>query len=569
MKDFINRRIVLGTLASAVLTACNAIKSPPQSRSSSNGETKDITSVYLHGVASGDPSSDSLVIWTRISVSVPAPASPLSITWELSESPQFSLLTAHGKVVTNVDKDFTVKATPAGLKPGKTYYYRFIYADVISPIGRTKTLRLSNTDRYGIALASCSNFAFGYFNAYDAIAKDPEIDLVLHTGDYIYEYGADGWGADTARTLGRVHQPAHEITSLNDYRLRHAQYKTDLGSQAMHAAHPMVCCWDDHESANNPWLNGAQNHQENEGDWSKRRAASVQAYYEWMPIRDPGSLEKRLAFSRVYKIGNLANLVTLETRHTARAQQIDYQQQAQHIQSPEDAERFKRDVIGAANRPMLSSQTETLVTQTFDSSASNNQPWRLLGNASPIARMLVPDVEKMGILEGESSEQLESNAAKELTWKGKHNLPFYTDTWDGYPWARQQFYQACQSVNATDMIFLTGDSHSFWMNQLADDNGISMGVELGTAGVSSPGDFVDGGWRPNIADKLDRAFEREMKEVVWTDNLHQGYVKLKLTHQTATASFIAVSTILEPNYTSSVLKRCVIERSNGHAEFAS
>ena len=569
MKHLINRRIVLGTLASAVLTACKATQSPPQLQSSSHSQTSDIKSVYLHGVASGDPSSDSLVIWTKISTAMPVPTSPLSITWELSESPHFSTLTAHGKVLTNVDKDFTVKAIPAGLRPGKTYYYRFIYADVVSPIGRTKTLPLGNINSYGIALASCSNFAFGYFNAYDAIAKDTEIDLVLHTGDYIYEYGADGWGADTAKTLGRVHHPTHEITSLNDYRLRHAQYKTDLGSQAMHAAHPMVCCWDDHESANNPWLNGAQNHQENEGDWSKRRAASVQAYYEWMPIRDPGSLEKRLDFSNVYKIGDLANLVTLETRHTARAQQIDYRQHAQHIQSSEDAERFKRNVIGAANRHMLSSKTEALVTQTFDSSSSSNQPWRLLGNASPIARMLVPDVEKLGILEGENSEQLESIAAKALKWKGKYKLPFYTDTWDGYPWARQQFYQACQSVNATDMIFLTGDSHSFWMNQLADDNGISMGVELGTAGVSSPGDFVDSGWQPNIANKLDRVFERELKEVVWTDNFHQGYVKLSLTPQTATASFIAVSTILEPSYTSSVIKRCVIERSNGHAEFVS
>jgi len=311
-------------------------------------------------------------------------------------------------------------------------------------------------------------------------------------------------------------------------------------------------------------VGGAQNHQpDTEGSWLLRRAASVQAYYEWMPIRDPGTLDKRLAFSRAYKIGDLANLVTLETRHTARAEQIDYWQHVESIQSKEDAERFKRDVIGASGRPMLSKQTEALVMQNFSTPESTPVPWRVLGNACPIAKMLVPDIAGLGIIAGERLEQLESIAAKALLWKGKYNLPFYTDTWDGYPWAREQFYQACQSVDATDMIFLTGDSHSFWINQLQDNSGKSMGVELGTAGISSPGSFVESGWSQAVAEKLDRVFEEQVKEVTWTNNFHQGYVRLNLTRERAKASFIAVSTVLKPNYTVKVIKQSNFARVNG------
>ncbi len=196
-------------------------------------------------------------------------------------------------------------------------------------------------DRLGIALASCSNYAFGFFNAYDAIAKDPAIDFVLHTGDYIYEYGQDSWGGEVSRLIGREHQPAHEIVSLADYRMRHAQYKSDSGSRAMHAAHSLLACWDDHESANNPWTDGAQNHQpETEGDWAQRRAASIQAYFEWMPVREPEWLEQkgrsRMQFWRGYSFGDLATLFTLETRHTARAKQIDYMEFAQSASETDD-----------------------------------------------------------------------------------------------------------------------------------------------------------------------------------------------------------------------------------------
>ncbi|GAA6136287.1 alkaline phosphatase [Arenicella sp. 4NH20-0111] len=566
MKRFYDRRFVLSAMASAVLSACSSrpqVSHPNVDSATGHSKNKN-ANFYRHGVASGDPASDSVVLWTRLSVA--STNSDANVSWELAESPDFNSLVAQGDCLTNKEKDFTVKVIPSRLNPGTTYYYRFVFRGSPSPVGRTKTLPTGRVEKYGVALASCSNFAFGYFNAYDAIAKDTNVDLVLHTGDYIYEYGAQGWGSEVAQKLNRVHEPAHETITLDDYRTRHAQYKTDKGSQAMHAAHPLVSCWDDHESANNPWLSGAQNHQtKTEGEWTDRRAASVQAYYEWMPIRDPKSMDERLAFSRAYKIGDLADLVTLETRHTARAEQINYLNYTDKINSIEDANRFKSMIIGAPGREMLSRRTEQLVKDTFTS--TQHRPWRLLGNASPIARMLVPDINKLKILEDERPEQLETKAAKALKWKAKYNLPFYTDTWDGYPWARQKFYEACQSVDATDLIFLTGDSHSFWMNQLNDDHGTPMGIELGTAGITSPGDFIESGYSGDVARKLDRAFESQLDEVVWTDNFHQGYVRLNLTQSNAKTSFIAISTVEETNYTISTLKETVIERGHNGVQF--
>ncbi|RBP51341.1 alkaline phosphatase D family protein [Arenicella xantha] len=579
MKSFLQRRAVLGLIASSVLAACKPSSTKPSGNASTDASVKQAessltnhwraakqltSSMFQYGIASGDPAADSVVIWTHVNANAPA-----LVDWEVSLSPDFKELVSHGQVTTDAEQDFTVKAIPANLKSGTAYYYRFKFANTLSPVGRTKTLPVGSLNQYGIALASCSNYAFGFFNAYDAIANDSKVDLVLHTGDYIYEYGADGWGAETAQQIGRVHEPAHEIVSLADYRARHAQYKTDQGSLAMHATHPMVCCWDDHETANNPWIGGAQNHQaDTEGEWADRRSASVRAYYEWMPIRDPHTLDERLAFSRAYRIGDLANLVTLETRHTARAEQIDYLKYFEGIQSMADAERFTQDVIAEPGRRMLSSETEALVQQEFAPTEGTMQPWHLLGSASPIARMLVPDVLSMGVLDGEPPEQMESFAAQALVWKGKYNMPFYTDTWDGYPWARQRFYEACQSVSATDLVFLTGDSHSFWINKISDDSGVAMGVELGTAGISSPGDFVESGWSRPVAEKLDRLFESQLDEVIWTDNLNQGYVRLDLGREQAEASFVAVSTVLEPNYTSRVIKRSVIQRNDNALQFA-
>ena len=545
----INRRNTLALLAGgAAASACATTDTNDQTLKASSPSTAK----FKHGVASGDPLTDSVVLWTRITTDTERE----TVRWQLSETNTFETILAQGGAEAAIEADHTVKVIPEGLQPGKTYYYRFIAGDETSMTGRTKTLPTGSLDKLGIALASCSNYAFGYFNAYDAIAKDEAIDIVLHTGDYIYEYGGpQGWGHETAITIGRPHDPPYEIVSLDDYRRRHAQYKSDRGSQAMHAAHAFVACWDDHESTNNPWKDGAQNHQpETEGDWETRRAASLQAYYEWMPIREPGPGLTRADFWRTYSFGDLATLITLETRHTARGKQIDYGDYIDTLQTQEDRDRFMAEVINDPNRKMISGGMEEELVSGLSASVQSDQSWQVIGNASPIARMLVPDVEAFGLDPTEAPAGQVPGAGANLLWKAKWNLPFYTDTWDGYPVAREAFYNTCKSVGANGLLVLTGDSHSFWANTLFDREGRSMGVEIGTAGISSPGDFVETGWSLETAEKLDRIFEQGLNEVRWTDNLHQGYVRIVLTPTKADVAYIAVDNLFTETYKTKVLR---------------
>lgn len=529
----LTRRTTLAGLSA--LTIASGASSAPQA----------VSALFPHGIASGDPDATSIVLWTRIT----APASSIEIECELASDAGFRRIIWSGRCTTGPDCDFTVKVVADGLAPGGHYFYRFRALGETSPVGRTRTLPVGHLDRLGIALASCSNFAFGHFNAYDAIARDTAVDFVLHTGDYIYEYGADGWGGEAARKLGRVHQPAHEIVSLADYRTRHAQYKTDVGSQAMLAAKPLLACWDDHESANNPWVGGAQNHQpDKEGDWAARRAASIRAYFEWMPVREPGVGRTRAQFWRNYAFGDLATLSTLETRHTARALQVDYTPYYTTITSRADAEAMERAAIGAPDRLLIAPEQEADLAAAWARSKELKQPWRLIGNPMPIARTRVPDVVALGLIPDPATQAKPLDAARLLAWKGKWNLPFYPDTWDGYEWARERFYTQARAVGADDLIFLTGDSHSFWANQLADAQGRSAGIELGTAGISSPGDFVDSGFDAATAGRLDTSLATHNPEILWTDNLHQGFVRLELTRTVGRATFIAVDNLATRKY---------------------
>lgn len=516
---------------------------------------------FIHGVASGDPRFDGMVLWTRVE----STAAREEVRWELALDPEFTQVIGAGEATAMPESDYTVKAFPGGLRPDVTYYYRFIAREQTSPVGRTRTLPAGPTERVGIALASCSNYAFGFFNAYDAIAKDEAVQFVLHAGDYIYEYGAEEWGSETAKTIGRVHVPANEIVSLTDYRQRHAQYKRDPGSMAMHAAHPLIVLWDDHESANNPWTGGAQNHQgDTEGAWPARRDAAIQAYYEWMPIREPESGRSREEFWRTYVFGDLATLVTMETRHTARGEQVDYLKWLGRVTDPAAMDEL-RAVIADPSRTMISPAQAEEVRLALAASVAGGQPWRLIGNAIPMARMPVPDVVKMGVLPAPVATTLP--AAQRIGLQGTLGLPFYSDTWDGYPAAREAFYALCREAGASDLVVLTGDSHSFWMNQLADGQGQPMGVELGTAGVTSPGDFVESGFDAETAEKLDRAFET-LDEVVWTDNFHQGYVRVLLSRDSGVADFVAVDSVLTPDYRTSVLRSTKLVRTGGTVAFA-
>jgi alkaline phosphatase D len=554
------RRALLGASAALLYPVVNGKEAG--SHQESEAEARK-SSVFAHGVASGDPDESSVVIWTRLSGSL----APVYCRWLIAADENFSHVIRSGKQQTDRARDYTVKVLVEGLEAGKQYYYKFESAEEISPTGRTRTLPVGHVESLTIAVATCSNYPFGYFNAYEVIANDNSIDLVLHLGDYIYEYGIEGYGGQTGRRIGRSHKPTHEIISIEDYRERHAQYKSDVCSQSMHARHPMVVIWDDHESANNPWMEGAQNHQDNEGDWISRRDTSLQAYYEWMPIREPDRGHKPEEYWRHYKFGDLASIITLESRHTGRSKQITYGDHLKDLDTIEQASKLKTEVIGNPSRTMLSSPMKKFLKTEIAESVNANRSWRIIGNQSVMAKSISPK------LNTPFFEQLRKNlnAASQrrldgLKKLGALNLQSDLDAWDGYPAARENFYQIAKTAGAQDLLVVSGDSHSFWQNQLFDENDNPMGVELGATGISSPRSllaFGDDGLK-----KFDDANTANNKEIVWADGRHRGFIKLVINQKSARADYIAVSTVESRHYTSKIIRSVDIVKSGGMLEFA-
>jgi alkaline phosphatase D len=547
------RQALIGVSALLVAPSCSRRTEQP----SSGGAN------FAHGVASGDPDADSVVLWTRVTTGAPE----VDGRWEVAVDDSFRNVVSSGNFVTTPERDFTVKVLADRLAPGARYYYRFLVDDTTSMTGRTRTLPTGHVERLGLALASCSNFPFGFFNAYEVIAQDDEVDYVLHLGDYIYEYGPDGYGGPTGEMIGRIHEPRKEIVTLEDYRTRHAQYKADAGSVAMHAAHPLIPIWDDHESANNPWMQGAENHQpEREGDWNDRKHASLRAYYEWMPVREPATGGSREAYWRHLRFGDLASLITLETRHTGRAKQIEYVDHIDAINTTDDAQAFVSDVLGAPDRRMISKEMEQFTDDAIRESLVENRPWRLIGNQIPMARTHVPPLHDPLFAERKTDETdpVAAELAK-LNKMGELRLPIYLDTWDGYGWAREKFYDLAKDAGATDLLVLTGDSHSFWSNALHDESGRPMGLEVGTTGITSPGDFVAFG--DEGAAKMDELLAKYNDEVLWTDGQHPGYVRLIMDRESARADYVTVTDILSKDYRPYVLKSMAIEKRDGTLVF--
>lgn len=525
------------TRRQALLAASAAVFLPVANGQGSN-ERRPASEVFVHGIASGDPDESSVVIWTRLSGS----QGVLDTRWRVATDDSMLNVVASGNARTDQSKDYTVKVVVENLDPGQQYFYDFESGGESSLTGRTKTLPVGHVENLVFAVVTCSNYAFGYFNAYEAIANDLSIDLVVHLGDYIYEHGEDGFGGDVAARIGRDHYPSHETLNLDDYRARHAQYKTDVASQAMHARQPLIVIWDDHETANNPWMNGAENHDPSEGDWNARRQASLQAYYEWLPIREPANDGTMAEYWRHFKFGDLVSLITLESRHTGRSQQLSYSDYLPTFQNVEQAQEFKESVLEDPQRNMLSAPMESFLAAELKESVEANRRWRLIGNQSVIARSISPKLNKPFFEElMKSLNEAGSDKLKSLTRFGDLELPDDLDTWEGYPAARERFYDIAKTAGANDLLVLSGDSHSFWANQLFDENDVAMGLELGATGVTSPRSLLilgDEGLK-----RFDESNAADNKEIVWSDGRHRGFIRLSIDHQNIHADFIAVSNV--------------------------
>ncbi|MGV6802307.1 MAG: alkaline phosphatase D family protein [bacterium] len=522
-------------------------------------------SVFAHGIASGDPLQDGFIIWTRI-VAAEENAQTAAVKWEVSEHPDFAApnIVASGEIQPQAASDWTIKADVRKLKPATTYFYRFITAQGTSPIGKTKTLPDGPIDQARFAIVSCASWPHGFFNGYDHIARNPDFDAVIHLGDYIYEYGIDGYGGAYGKKIGRNHEPSHEAVTLADYRMRHAQYKTDTDLQAMHAAHPVILLWDDHEVANNSWEGGAQNHQLDEGQWEDRRRAAMQAYYEWMPVREATSIQDRHHLYKAYRWGDLLTIATIETRLTARAEQIEPDEILPPNASVDEANNLKNNLLGAKDRYLLGDAQLDFVTQTLKQSKQRGEPWRLIANQVLMSKVSTPDLTPYVSEEVMQSIEKDWPGIRNWVTNSVHRLPLYSDTWSGYPWARERLYNHLADNGVDDILVLTGDAHEFWANDLYDNSGSKMGVELGTSSITSQ--TVEEYLGDATAD-MALLITRENNEVRYYDPLAKGYIDLTLTHKGASAEMIGLSTVLERDYTAQSRARFTLTRKKGSVHF--
>lgn len=553
------RALLAGLLGGAASCA------PRPERTPFTASQEEATGLFAHGVASGDPGADSVVLWTRITAEA---AEPVPVLWETASDPEFTTMLGKGEALAAPARDFTVKVVAGGLKPGETLYYRFRAGEAYSPVGRTRTLPAGAVEKARFAVLSCSNYPFGYFNVYDLIARRDDIEAVIHLGDYIYEYGTDGYGGETGARLGRPHDPPHEIITLADYRRRHAQYKADPSSRAMHAAHPIIPIWDDHETSNNSWKDGAQNHDPaSEGDWESRRRAALQAYYEWMPVREPAPDRPREAIFRAFSYGDLLTIAALETRLMARARQFEYADVVKTLKTPEDAARFRETVLQDPGREMLGAAQREFLAKTLAGSVAAGQPWRLIANQVIMAEVNAPDLNPH--VTDEEIAELEADwpPARAFVESSAFGLPLNFDAWDGYPAARENFYQLVKDAGAQGLLVVTGDTHTWWANDLVARDGAHMGVEFGVHSVTSPSpyrrEFLGGKGR-----EYAMLVNRENKPVRYLSGENHGYISLEIGRDSATARFIAVDTIESPNYSAFEKASFAVRKSGEGARFA-
>ena len=480
---------------------------------------------FTHNVASGEPGPDSVLLWTRY---VPATGGPAKVRVEISESRDFVKIVGGGQMVTGPWRDHTVKITVDGLVPAKWHWYRFIAPDgSVSPVGRTKTLPVGKAARFNIAIFSCSNMGFGEFNAYGHAAVRDDIDLVLHMGDYFYEYGRGGYDAG-AKFAQRIF-PAGEILNLADYRLRYASYRSDPQLQALHAAYPMIPNTDDHEGANDSWEGGAQNHQADEGDWTNRKDAAMQVWREWLPVGEQPW--------KTYEIGELATYYRTDTRMIARSKPYEA---GSFMRAADPAKAFAEFRDGPWRDPamtMLGTEQESWLSRGF---AREKAVWSVLGVGTNMGYSYLPE-SALATLSPDSPQRNRDYVRAGVT-AAKAGLPYNFDNWGGYPAARSRLLSAAQR-HGRDLVVVTGDSHNGWAYDLPE-GGKPAGVEFGGHSVTSPGfEQLTKGMNPSVV--AGALVNKANPELRWVDTSNRGYMHLSLTPQAATNEWVFVDTVLD------------------------
>ncbi|MFD5429365.1 alkaline phosphatase D family protein [Streptomyces sp. NPDC127084] len=510
------RAVVKAAAATAVTTT--AVAAPALAAASSAHADDTQGTAFLHGVASGDPLPDGVLLWTRVTPSPDAvPGSgkgpATEVDWEIAEDKGFSRIAARGRATATAASDHTVKVDVRGLRASTVYYFRFSSGGAVSTTGRTRTTPATDASASGVrfGVVSCANWEAGYFASYRHLAARADLDAVLHLGDYIYEYGTGGYPED--KYVIRRHEPKHEILSLADYRTRHGNYKTDADLQSMHAAHPLIAIWDDHEIANDAWAGGAENHTPGaEGDYAARAAAAKQAYFEWMPVRaaTEGTVYRRLRF------GKLAELHLLDLR-SFRSQQVSVGNGK--VDDPE------RTITGRAQLDWLKSGL-----------AASDATWKLVGTSvmiSPVAFGSLPAhlLEPIAKLLGLPTEGLAINV----------------DQWDGYTDDRKELLKHLTDRGIKNTVFLTGDIHMAWANDVpvkAATYPLSQSAATEFVVTSVTSDNLDDllhvapGTLSLVAQTAIKAANRHVK---WVDMDHHGYGVLDVTAERSQMDYYTLS----------------------------
>ncbi len=497
---------------------------------------------FGHGVASGDPLADRVMLWTRVTQSA---AGAIDVGWELARDALFASVVASGITSTSAARDFTVKVDVSGLQPATHYHYRFRLGGELSPVGRTKTLPVGAVGAGGgagqvrLAVMSCAAYPVGQFHAYADAARRGDIDAAVLLGDYIYESDLSRGLELASRLLGRNWEPDRELITLQDYRDRHNFYRGDFDLKAMHAAMPVIAVWDDHDLINGIWRDGASAHDPSKGSFSARRAAAMQAFQEWLPIRVPDPAAPAKIYRR-FDFGNLATLHMLDARALGRDQQAS---RADHLSG----------ATASPTRQMLGAEQMAWLDAGLQASTAT---WQLLGSQVWMARMHLPlsvlDNFNEGaiadFLAAQSTPQaLRSDAQRALV--AQPRAPFKSDTWDGYPAAREAVFASARRLDK-NLVVLAGDSHNAWASDLKDAAGAAVGVEFATTSVTSAGLELE---YPRITRQfLADAFVKMVPELRYAETSDRGYLIVTLTPAQARADWVFVGSVFDNELKSSV-----------------
>lgn len=476
-------------LAMLCLAAANAQSNNP-STVDTRASVDPLFAPFYHGVASGDPLSDRIIIWTRLSDYTGA---SVSLNWEMALDTNFSQVVNNGVTTADSANDYCVKVDVTGLLPDTYYYYRFTKDNRRSLIGRTHTLPVGDNDSVRFALMSCQSYEAGYYNAHASVVQRNDVDAVIFVGDYIYEY--EGFGET------RTTEPEAEILTLSDYRIRHSYYKLDTDLRRSMQQFPYICVWDDHEIANDGWHDGAQNHTEGtEGEWVNRRAWALKTYYDWMPVRQPDPQGEPQRIYRTFRYGDLIDLIMLDTRYEARDEQVSVGQQNADT---------NRTILGATQRTWLTNQLDTTTTL-----------WKVLGQ-----QVMMAPLRAFG-------------------------QAVNMDQWDGYPVDRNRVLSHITDNLIKNLVVLTGDIHTAWANDLPQDGVTynsstgagSVGVEFVCSSVTSSNTEL--AQLNGIGSTAIKFLNPHMKFI---DLANHGYTIIDINKLRAQGDFYAVSTITTAN----------------------